>query len=204
MIVSSRICRLITIATCAVAMGTGSIAAIASPASAATDAQHAASPPASHSPRQSAAVCQGQVQVPTKTRSGEHRYVDFHTWVECIAVGVGIDEIKSWIRLEFDFEGPSGHGQWLAVTGWRENFPGASETKFWNNQSLLCEGAYDGQFRAQAYAKAYFSDGAVIRLPQGGEYAASRQVGIDCRDLRVGATGLSGAMGSSEDACSSP
>jgi hypothetical protein len=47
-------------------------------------------------------------------------------------------------------------------------------------ESWECEGAYDGQFRAQAYAKAYLSDGAVIRLPQGGGYATSRQAGIDC------------------------
>ncbi len=88
----------------------------------------------------------------------------------------------SSVRLEFDFAGPRGFGEWLAVTGWREkNFPGASETKFWSNQSLPCEGAYDGQFRAQAYAKAYLSNGAVLRFPAGGGgYATSRQVSIDC------------------------
>jgi hypothetical protein len=91
-------------------------------------------------------------------------------------VGVGIDEIISRIRLEFYFNGPSGRGQWLAVTGWRERyFAGANETKRWNNQSRECEGAYDGQFRAQAYAKAYLSNGAVIRFPGGNGYAASRE-----------------------------
>jgi hypothetical protein len=116
-----------------------------------------------------------------ETRSGEHRYVDFYTWVECIAVGVGIDEIRSWIRLEFYFNGPSGHRQLLAVTAWRVRyFAGANETRFGNPQSWECEGAYDGQFRAQAYAKAYLSDGAVIRFPQGGGYATSRRASIDC------------------------
>jgi hypothetical protein len=128
-----------------------------------------------------AAVCQGRVQEPVETRSVQHRYIDFHSWVECIAVNVTIDEILSWIRLEFDYKGPGGYEKWLPVTGWRERyFPGVSEMKFWNNQSLLCEGAYDGQFRAQAYAKAYFSDGAVVRFPQQGGYATSTQVGIDC------------------------
>jgi hypothetical protein len=177
MIVSSSIRRAITIATCAVAMGTGSIATMACPASA-----NAASPPAGHSPRQpEVAVCQGRVQEPVETRSVEHRYVDFDTWVECITPDVPMDEILSWIRLEFDYKGPGGYQHWLLVTRWREKyFPGVSEMKFWNNQSLPCEGAYDGQFRAQAYAKAYFSDGGVIRFPQGGGYAASTQVYIDC------------------------
>jgi hypothetical protein len=41
--------------------------------------------------------------------------------------------------------------------------------------------AYDGEFRAQAYAKAYLSDGAVIRFPEGSGYATSREpVSIDC------------------------
>jgi hypothetical protein len=41
--------------------------------------------------------------------------------------------------------------------------------------------AYDGQFRAQAYAKAYLSNGAVIRFPEGSGYGNSREpVGIDC------------------------
>jgi len=107
--------------------------------------------------------------------------VDFYTWVECIAVNVGIDEIRSWIRLEFYFNGPSGH-QWFAVTAWRVRyFPGANETRFGNPQSWECEGAYNGQFRAQAYAKAYLSDGAVIRFLEGSGYATSREpVGIDC------------------------
>jgi hypothetical protein len=107
--------------------------------------------------------------------------VDFDTWFICFAEGVGIDEIQSWIRLQFNYNGPSGHGQWLAVTGWRErNFAGASGTKFWNNQSWLCEGAYDGQFRTQAYGKAYLSNGAVLRFPEGSGYATSGQVGVDC------------------------
>ena len=179
--VSSRIRRTIIIATSAVAMGTGSVAAMAAPVAAATTAAAATNRPASHSPRLWVAECQGQVQGPTETKSKAHRYVDFDTWVECFAVGVGIEEIRSWIRLEFDFAGPRGFGEWLAVTGWREkNFPGASETKFWNNQGLPCEGAYDGQFRAQAYAKAYLSNGAVLRFPAGGGYATSRQVSIDC------------------------
>jgi hypothetical protein len=175
MIVSSRIRRTITITTCAAALGAG-IAAIASSASA-----HTASPPAAHSPRQVAAVCQGDRQEPVETRSIEHRFVDFDSWVECIAVNIPMDEIISWIRLEFDYKGPGGYAKWLPVTGWREKyFPGVSEMKFWSNQSLLCEGAYDGQFRAQAYAKAYFSDGAVIRFPQPSGYATSTQAGIDC------------------------
>jgi hypothetical protein len=183
MIPSSRIRRTIAIATSAAVIGTGSIAAMAPSATAATStAQLTASQPASHSPRQAAAVCQGDVLNATETRSEDHRYVDFDTWVECIAVNVGIDEIKSWIRLEFYFNGPSGRGQWLAVTAWRVRyFPGASETRFWNNQSWECEGAYDGQFRAQAYAKAYLPGGAVIRFPQAGGYATSKEpVGINC------------------------
>jgi hypothetical protein len=145
-------------------------------------AAHAASPPASHSPRQPVvAECQGRVQAPVETRSVHDRYVDFDTWVECISPEVPIDEILSWIRLEFDYRTPGGYEEWLPLTGWRKKwFPGVSEMKFWNNQSLLCEGAYDGQFRAQAYAKGYFLDGGVIRFPQGGGYAAGAQVGIDC------------------------
>lgn len=182
MIVSSRIRRTIAIATTVIAMGAGSAAATSSSASAATTyAQHAASPSATRSPRVWVAECQGQVYPPTETKSGSHKYVDFDTWVECIAVGVGIDEIQSWIRLEFDFRGPSGYAQWVPVTAWREkNFPGASETKFWNNQSWLCEGAYDGQFRVQAYAKATLSNGAVLRFPEVSGYATGDQVGIDC------------------------
>jgi hypothetical protein len=183
MILSSRILRTITIAASAAVIGTGSIATIAPSAAAATGAQLTASRLASHSPRQSfVAECQGDVYQPTETRSGEHKYVDFDTWVECIAVGVGIDEIISWIRLEFYFNGPSGRGQWLPVTGWRERyFAGANETKRWNNQSWECEGAYDGQFRAQAYAKAYLSNDAVIRFPGGSGCATSREpVSIDC------------------------
>ena len=119
-------------------------------------------------------VCQGDVYRPTETRSGEHRYVDFYTWVECITVGVALDEIRSWIRLEFYFNGPSGHGQWLPVTAWRVRyFAGANETRFGNPQSWECEGAYNGQFRAQAYAKADLADGTVIRFPEGSGYASS-------------------------------
>jgi hypothetical protein len=182
MIVSSRIRRVITVATFAVAIGSGGIAVTASPASAMDDAQHTGIPPAGHSLQPFVGQCQGDVYRATETRSREHRYVDFDTWVECIVVGVGIDEITSWIRLEFYFLGPSGHGQWLAVTGWRVRyFPGVNETKFWNNQRWECEGAYDGQFRAQAYAKAYLSNGAVIRFPEGSGYATSREsVSIDC------------------------
>jgi hypothetical protein len=177
-VLSSRILRTITIAASAGIIGTGSIAAIAPSAAAATGAQLA-----SHSPRQSfVAECQGDVYNATETRSGEHKYVDFDTWVECIVVGVGIDEMMSWIRLEFYFDGPSGRGRWVPVTGWREKwFPGVSETKRWNNQSWECEGAYYGQFRAQAYAKAYLSNGAVIRFPEASGYATSREpVSIDC------------------------
>jgi hypothetical protein len=178
MILSSRILRTITLAACTAAVG---IAAIAPSAATAADAQQAAIPPVGDSPRQVSAVCQGEVYPPTGTMSGTRRYVDFHTWVECITVNVGIEEIRSWIRLEFYFNGPSGRGQWLAVTAWRVRyFPGASETKFPNPQSWECEGAYYGQFRAQAYAKAYLSDGAVIRFPQGGGYTPSTQVGVDC------------------------
>jgi hypothetical protein len=183
MILCSRILRTVTIATSAAVMGIGSIAAIAPSAAAATGAQLTASRLASHSPRQPfVAECQGDVLNATETRSGERKYVDFDTWVECIAVGVGIDEMISWIRLEFYFIGPSGRGQWFPVTGWRERyFAGVNETKRWNNQSWECEGAYDGQFRAQAYAKAYLSNGAVIRFPARSEYATSREpVGIDC------------------------
>jgi hypothetical protein len=182
MIVSSRIRRIIAISTCAVVIGSGGIAAIASPAAAKDDALHTGSPPAGRSLQQFVAECQGDVYRATETRSGDHRYVDFDTWVECFAVGIGIDEIKSWIRLEFYFNDPSGGGQWLAVTGWRERyFPGANATKFWNNQSWECEGAYDGQFRAQAYAKAYLSNGAVIRFPEGSGYATSIEpVSINC------------------------
>ncbi len=108
--------------------------------------------------------------------------MDFDTWVICIVVGVSIDEIISWIRLEFYFDGPSGRGQWVPVTGWRERwFAGANETRRSNNQSWECQGAYYGQFRAQAYAKAYLSNGAVVRFPGGNEYATSREpVSIDC------------------------
>lgn len=175
MILSSRILRAITIAASAAVIGAGSIAAIAPSA--------AASRLAVHSPRQSfVAECQGDVYNATETRSGDRKYVDFDTWVECIAVGVSIDEIISWIRLEFYFNGPSGRGQWLPVTGWRERwFAGVNETKRWNNQSWECEGAYDGEFRAQAYAKAYLANGAVIRFPEGSGYATSREpVSIDC------------------------
>jgi len=182
MVLSSRILRIITIAASAAVIGTGSIAAIAPSAAAATGAQPRESQLASQSPRQPfVAECQGDVYNPTETRSGKHKYVDFDTWVECIVVGVAIDEMISWIRLEFYFDGPSGRGQWVPVTGWREKwFPGVSETKRWNNQSWECEGAYDGQFRAQAYAKAYLSNGAVIRFPGSG-YATSREpVSIDC------------------------
>ena len=183
MILSSRILSAITIVTSAAVIGTGSIATTAPSAAAATGAQLTASRLAGHSPRQPfVAECQGDVNNATETRSIEHKYVDFDTWVECIAVGVGIDEIISWIRLEFYFIGPSGRGQWLPVTGWRERwFAGANETKRWNNQSWECEGAYDGEFRAQAYAKAYLSNGAVIRFPEGSGYATSREpVSIDC------------------------
>jgi len=60
-------------------------------------------------------------------------------------------------------------------------FPGANATRFGNPQSWECEGAYYGQFRAQAYAKAYLSNGAVGRFPEGSGYATSEEpVGIDC------------------------
>jgi hypothetical protein len=75
--------------------------------------------------------------------------VDFDTWVICIAVNIKIDEILSWIRLEFDYKGPGGYEHWLPITRWREKyFPGVSEMRFSNNQSWECEGAYDGQFWA--------------------------------------------------------
>ncbi len=183
MISRSRILRAITIATSAAVIGTGSVAAVASSATAATGAQLMASRLASDSPRQIvSAECFGDVENATETRSVEHRYVDFYTWVQCFAVGVGIDEIRSWIRLEFYFIGPSGRGQWVAVTGWRVRyFPGANATRFGNPQSWLCEGAYYGQFRAQAHAKAYLSNGAVVRFPEGSGYATSEEpVGIDC------------------------
>ena len=94
------------------------------------------------------------------------------------------------------FQRPERRGQWLPVTGWRKRyFAGANETKRWNNQSWQCEGAYDGQFRVRAYARTYLSNGAVIRFPEGGGYATSREpVGIDCRGLRAGTTGVPGAM----------
>lgn len=183
MILSSRIRRTVAIVASAAVMGPGSIVAIVpSAAAAAAGIQLTASRLATHSPRQFVAERQGDVLNATETRGGEHKYIDFDTWVECIAVGVGIDEIQSWIRLEFYFNGPGGRGQWLAVTAWRErNFSGANETKRWNNQSWECEGAYDGQFRARAYAKAYLSNGAVIRFPEGSGYATSKEpVGIDC------------------------
>jgi hypothetical protein len=123
MILCSRILRAIVITASDAVIGTGSIAAIAPSAAAATGTQFTASRSASHSPSQPfVAECQGDVYNVTETRSGEHKYVDFDTWVECIAVGVGIDEIISWIRLEFYFNGPSGRGQWLPVTGWRERY----------------------------------------------------------------------------------
>ena len=115
MIVSSRIRRTIAIATTVTAIGTGSAAATSSSASAATTgAQHTASPAGQSF---SSPVWWRNVMAtfitPTETRSVEHKYVDFDTWVQCIAVGVGIDEIRSWIRLEFYFMGPSGRGQWV-------------------------------------------------------------------------------------------